>query len=170
MVTLTQLSGQPVPTPEPIYNNLRNAILTLSPADHGIAPIAGDSGVWGVLMEMGFPNAAVTLVSLADGTTSLYFGTGGGIIGGGQHAEVAEASLALVKAASRAARQLPAASSFPLPSIGEVKFYVLKADGVAAASEREITLETEAHPLAELYAAGQAVITQLRLMPPPPTN
>ena len=36
--------------------------------------------VWGVVMETGYPEAVVTLVSLGDRTTSLYFSNGGGII------------------------------------------------------------------------------------------
>lgn len=55
--------------------------------------------VWGILMETGYPQGIATLVSLADGTTSLYFSNGDGMIGGGQHANIAQASKAFVAAA-----------------------------------------------------------------------
>ena len=40
-------------------------------------------------MDMGTRNATATLVGLADGTTSLYLSTGGAVIGGGEHPQVA---------------------------------------------------------------------------------
>jgi hypothetical protein len=43
-------------------------------------------------METGYPEAAATLVSLADGTASIYFSSGGGVIGGGPHDTIAAAA------------------------------------------------------------------------------
>ena len=37
--------------------------------------------VWGVLMELGLEQGVATMVAFADGTVSLYFSGGGGIIG-----------------------------------------------------------------------------------------
>ena len=47
-------------------------------------------------MEMAFPEGAATLVSLADGTTSMYTSTGGGVIGGGAHDAVVQAGRAFL--------------------------------------------------------------------------
>jgi len=76
-------SVQPVPEPAPIYTQLRNRILSLTPAEIGIKCTAQLPNVWGILMEMGLPNGVAALVCLAEGTTSLYYGSGGGILGCG---------------------------------------------------------------------------------------
>ena len=69
-------------------------------------------------MDTRYPEAVMTLVALADGTTSLYFSNGGGMIGGGQHSRVAAATKRLVEIASRSLDLLSAASDFPLPPPG----------------------------------------------------
>lgn len=86
--------------------------------------------VWGILMETGYPQAVVTLVSLADGTTSLYFSHGGGVIGGGQHETVARASKSFVIAAEGYYPKMTLTKSFPFPPVGRVKFYVLTYSGI----------------------------------------
>lgn len=63
---------------------LRRRLLAARAAELGL--VAGaPTEAWGVLMETAYPDAVVTLVALADGTTSLYFSNGGGIIGAGAH-------------------------------------------------------------------------------------
>src|ERR1035437_6926854 len=68
-----------------VYAGLREQILRLDPATAGMSQRPGGPIVWGALMEMGYPNGVATIVALADGTTSMYTSTGGGIIGGGAH-------------------------------------------------------------------------------------
>ena len=51
---------------------------------------------WLVVMETGVPGGSYTVVSLHDGTTSIYFSNGGGIIGAGQHPDVAALSQSIV--------------------------------------------------------------------------
>lgn len=63
--------------PVAVYCGLRDQILRL-PAERAAASV---SGTIGALMESGYPKAVATLVTLFDGTTSLCFSTGGGIIG-----------------------------------------------------------------------------------------
>src|SRR5262249_2976490 len=46
---------------------------------------------YGLLMETGYDKAVVTLACFLTGDTSLYFSNGGGIIGAGKHASVADA-------------------------------------------------------------------------------
>ncbi len=162
MNTQKALDYRPVPEPAPVYTSLRSAALRLSAGEIGIAPSAEMPCAWGILMEMGFAEAAVTLLALADGTTSLYFGSGGGIIGGGGHAAVAQASRSLVAAANACCQRLPRCDEFPLPAVDRVRFYVLGFDGVRAAEAGAADLAGGRHPLAALFEGGQAVITQLR--------
>src|SRR5215470_17118778 len=87
---------EPEPAPESIYKELRDGIFTTSPDEVGIIRSQDNPNVWGVVMETGYPEGVATLVSLADGTTSLYLEGGGGIIGGGAHDNVANATKPLL--------------------------------------------------------------------------
>jgi hypothetical protein len=51
-------------------------------ADIGVSSASSEGVPLGVLMETGYDSATVTLFALSDGTTSLYFSNGGGVIGG----------------------------------------------------------------------------------------
>jgi hypothetical protein len=152
-------SEAPARRPAEVTEQLRARILHGTAAQFAIEPV---SSVWGVLMETGYPEAAATLVALGDGTASLYFSSGGGIIGGGPHPSVRAAALRLVGLAGSHLTKMSPVSEFPLPASGEVKFYVLTTNGVVAASAREEHLGAGGHPLSELFFAGHEVITGLR--------
>jgi hypothetical protein len=66
-----------------VYAGLRNGLLTAKAETTGLKPAANE--VWGVMMEIGYSKAVASLVAVADGTVSLYFSNGGGIIGLGPH-------------------------------------------------------------------------------------
>jgi len=77
----------------------------MSPARLGVFPSEALPNVWGVLMETGYSPAVVTLVALADGTTSLCFGSGGGVIGAEKYGAVREATAAFIAAAEHHRQQ-----------------------------------------------------------------
>ena len=56
---------------------------------------------------------------------------------------------------------------FPLPTPGEVRFQVRTSDGGYTAAAAEAALRSGRHPLTELYASGQDLITEIRLASPP---
>ena len=84
--------------PVDVYCGLRDQILRL-PSERRSA---GFSGIVGALMETGYQGAVASVVMLADGTTSLYLSSGGGVIGAGQHKPVALATAAFLKAVDQA--------------------------------------------------------------------
>jgi hypothetical protein len=139
-------------------------MLSLDPSTVGLHPSAELPRVWGALMEMGFPDGAATIVTLADGTTSLYTSEGGGVIGGGEHPPVAAASRRfLVEAEATGTGLSPAESAnVDLPPAGIVSFVVLGYSGTQIGAADEHELASTQHPLSRLYAAGQDVITALR--------
>ena len=150
--------------PAEIYFGLRNQILSLNPKDVGIVQSSKTPNVWGVLMETGYPQAVATLVSLANGTTSFYFSNGGGMIGGGEHVTVAQSTKSFVTSAEKYYQQMTLAESFPTPAIGKVKFYVLTFSGIFTIDVDENALGSGKHRLSPLFASGQEVITQFRLV------
>jgi hypothetical protein len=152
-----------VPEPVTIYQNLRSELLSLPPARIGIYPSEELPNVWGVLMETGYSPAVVTLVCLADGTTSLCFGNGGGVIGAEKHDAVRRATAAFIAAAETHRNKLLPAESFPLPDVDRVRFYVLTFSGTLTAEAGERELGKKTHELSALFYAGHDVITQIRI-------
>lgn len=155
-------SNRCVPEPAEVYTQLRNAILNLDPGKHGLNPQNGTPAVWGMLMEMGFPEAAVTLVVLAEGTTSLYFGNGGGILGAGTLPMIAEASQNCLAQALVNRPLFQPAQSFPLPEVERVNFILLTFDGAMVAEAGWDSLGCGGHDLWRLWECGQEVISRLR--------
>jgi len=152
----------PVPEPVRAYTLLRDQALSPSPTDLGFTPSVELHNVWGVLFELGFSEGAVTLVSLADGTTSLYFGHGAGIIGSGARENVKRASRSLLSVAEDYVPELSQTDSFPLPDIRRVVFNVLTFSGPLTVDVAREEVEREGNGLLPLYAAGQAVLNEIR--------
>ncbi len=148
---------------EATYLKLRTQILQLDPVEVGITPSRLLPNVWGILIETGYKEAPVSLVALADGTASLYFGTGGGMLGGGRIPAVASAARALVGAAVDFVLDMPPTKKFPLPAVGEVKFIMLTFSGKYAQTAQVNDLARGQHPLSPLYFRGEEVVTQFRL-------
>jgi hypothetical protein len=113
-------------------------------------------------METGYERAVVTLFCVADGTTSLYFSTGGGAIGCGQHASVAALAKAFVIVANTFLDQTKAVAEFPLPSVGRVRFYLRAFEGTRTWEALEDDLGNMRDPLSPLFHAGHRVISAIR--------
>ncbi len=78
---------------------MRDRALGMTPADLGLAPSAARPHVFCAVMETGYEEGVATLVAVADGSVSLYFSKGGGVIGGGSHESVRGAAAAFLDAA-----------------------------------------------------------------------
>lgn len=146
------------------YSALRKMIFETKPSDIGVRLPSEGPGVWGVLMETGYPTAVVTLVSLADGTVSLYFSNGGGIIGLGPHPGPHKASEVLLQAAPAYLQAMQQTSSFPLPQKGETRFYVFTRNGTFTTNANEEEYGKGRSPLSPLFFMAQDLITQIRLV------
>ena len=143
---------------------LRRLVLSTSPADLGLTVDADPERVFGVLMETGYEPAVVTIVSLIDGTTSMYVSTGGGTIGAGEQEPVAEATRAFVAMAQVFVGQTAPTETFDLPELGRVRFQLLTVGGGRTAEAGEDDLGFGRHPLSPLFHAGQDVITEIQLI------
>ena len=142
---------------------LRQRLLSAKPADYGLAPTPELPHVWGAMMEMRVGTAVVTLVVVADGATSLYFSTGGGIIGGGGHESVRAANRKLLAFAEQY-NEMFVPLDAPLAVLdGTVSFAVLTYDGIRGARDEESRIQKRKSPLWTAYYLGQEVITALRL-------
>ena len=146
-----------------IYKDLRSQLFETDPGKIGITSFTPDHGIWGVVMEMGYTKGAATLVALADGTTSLYLETGGGIIGGGQHHAVKLTAIRLVDDADEFGGRLKAASEYPLPERDQIVFYFLTRQGTTKSqSVGEAELAGGGHTLSKLFYKCHGLIARLR--------
>lgn len=149
------------PTVAEIYRGLRGQVLGLPAVE--VAGLPEERQLLAAVMDMALPEAVATLVGIADGSTSLYFSTGGGVIGAGQREQVRAATERWLDACIPAADQFVPVVDPPLPEPGTVQFVLVTRVGVAHAVAREDALGPE-HPLWPVYAAAQEVITQVRLV------
>ena len=137
---------------------LRDKLLTSSPEEVGLSGEDAEAKVWGVLMEVALREGVATLVSVRDGTASLYTSTGGGILGG--YIARNEAKRFVAEAEKHLVSMRPT-KSFPYPEVGRVKFYVLTRDGVYTAEGDEKEMQRARHPFFSLFLAGSKVVAVL---------
>lgn len=126
---------------------------------------ASDGQVLALLLETGYPEAVATLVGLADGTTSMYFSNGGGMIGAGQHEHVAAATGRWLELGEESLDQLPPApGEVLLPDEGMTQLVAVTETGLRAARAPEEELGGGGHPLSALFYAAHDVITAIRVV------
>ncbi|MEO7861286.1 MAG: ankyrin repeat domain-containing protein [Nitrospirales bacterium] len=146
-----------------IYATLRNQALSLDPVQIGLKPDQSNP-IFGILMESGYKDTVVTLSAIGDGSVSLYFSNGGGIIGLGQHERPQKACLSFLSDAKQFTSHLRPTKEFPLPQKGYTTFYFLTINGVLTFSAKETDLGNNRLPLSPLFHKAQEVITQARLV------
>jgi len=142
---------------------LRRKLLSAKPSDFGLAPSPELPHVWGAMMEMRIGEADVSLVAVAERSSSLYFSTGGGIIGGGEHDSVRALNRKLlVFVEQNLGMFVPV--DVPLPVLDRaVSFAVLTYTGLRGARDVEARIQQRKSPLWPAYYLGQEVITAMRL-------
>jgi hypothetical protein len=144
---------------------LRDQIFHVRRERIGLPAPAHDTDAWAVVMDWGVAEGSATVVAIADGTASIYLSSGGGSIGGGQsHESIRQAAMRAVSVAAEVQPEMRPVTSYPLPSAGEVVFYVLTDAGVFSASASEKELGGHRHRLSKLGDAMQEIITQYRVI------
>ncbi|HVF04535.1 MAG TPA: hypothetical protein VNA20_06835 [Frankiaceae bacterium] len=151
---------RPEPPKENPYEGLRAMVLGLDPDAAGL-PRRGR--VWGALLEMTYDSGSATLVCLADGSTSLYTSTGGGVIGGGDHEEVAAETARFLDAVEEALEAFGPDPDAALPPPGGAVIRALTHDGRYAVSGPEVDFGEDRHAQSGVFHAAHRVITLLRL-------
>jgi hypothetical protein len=85
------------------------------------------------------------------------------VIGAGEHAAVRAEAARFRTVVADARSLLTRTSDFPLPEPGEVRFQArIGQDGFSGAAP-ESALRGGRHPLSTVYAAGQDLLTEIRL-------
>ena len=149
-------------TPGEMVEKLRSMVLHLNPKDIGLTKENFSRPVFAVMMETGSEDGFFTLSAIADGSTSLYFSHGGGIIGGGEHESVRKASRYLLSVAQPIYEKAQKVTAFPKPDAGEVIFYFITFHGVRSYMAVEDDLGNKKDVWSHLFFAAHKVIAKLR--------
>ena len=143
------------------YRGLRQQLLKLDPKAVGISE-SPERPVYAYLLEMGYPQAVATLVIVGDGTVSLYFSNGGGMIGLGEDEAVKKAAGELLDGVRYFLPHCLATTEFPLPKKGNARFYLLTFGGTRTAEALEDDLVHGRLPLSPLFLKSHQVIALVR--------
>ena len=148
---------------EEVFLQLREG--ALEAASEGLAlPPPDHPDVSGVVIDIPGEDGCATIVALTDGTVSMYTSSGGGVIGAGQHAPVAEANRRLLQTVQTYAERLEETSGEEdLPELGRVRLHVLTPFGRRYTDLPEDAFWGRAtHPLMPVISVAQELLTAIR--------
>ncbi len=149
--------------PEEVYAGLRKEALNTSPMNVGMAGQVQDDEPYGMLMEMTIASSVVTLACFGSGDASVYYQTGGGMVGGISHEPVRKAAKEFVAQARQVVPRMKKTNEYPLPSPDSVRFYAMTPRGVLTTETSRQSLSGEPqNALSALFYSGQEVVSQMR--------
>lgn len=126
------------------------------------APPDEHPDVSGIIIDIPSSGGFVSVVVLTDDTTSMYTSVGGGIIGAGAHAPVAEANRHLLAVVQAHLGLFKSRSDDSLPKPGLVRFHVLGRSMRRGADVGESVFWGQVEdPLTPVVASVQDLITAL---------
>ena len=146
--------------PLDVYTGLRTQALDAAGTQ---SPAPSHPDVLGVVIDIPLDDSHLTVMTLADGTTSMYTSTGGGTIGAGAHASVVSASTVLLDQLQSDLVLFPGDKRTNLPEPGMVQITVLTPKGRQRANLPEPAFwGEEPSTLQPLISAMQDLITAIR--------
>jgi hypothetical protein len=148
--------------PAAVYVGLRQQVLKLTPEQLGDELV--DGPILALLMETGYLEAVATLVAGVDGTTSLSFRNGGGVLGAAEHDAVAEASRRWLETGREFLPELSELDDASLPDERMTQFVAVTSAGLRGAVAPEEELGEGRPALSPLFYAAHDVIGQIRLV------
>ncbi|MFA0816727.1 MAG: hypothetical protein ACC608_13215 [Anaerofustis sp.] len=118
--------------PFELYNELRRQVLTLGEDYYKTyQKEEAPDFVYAALVDIDMGETYASLACFIDGTTSLYFSNGGGIIGAGQeHEEVRTATAHFLDNAILSTQHMQPADNFDLPKNKKQNVYLMTPKGI----------------------------------------
>jgi hypothetical protein len=146
-----------------IFTKMRDMSFNVKPSELKIKQeIPGQ--IYGVFMETGLENVAYSLRCFKEGTISIYFTNGGGMIGIGEHENARKKSLDLIEYSTKFKKKAQKTNKRDLPTSEQTIFYFLAFDGIFILKSNTNDLENENHELYTLYMKAQDVISEARII------
>ena len=150
------------------YAGLRSMVLEGTRANFGLEPGSGPTQPFAVVTDWGGADGTNTIIAVADGSASVYPSSGAASIGGGQsHESIRKAALTTVATAGTIQPLMHTTTQYPLPSRGQVSFYLVTDSGVFTAAASEEDLNGNRSPFSPLAAAAQNIVAEYRRIAPP---
>jgi hypothetical protein len=160
---VSEAGPQPPSTPAEVAAGLRAQALGLAETLARAGRPGNADPALGAMMEIGFAGVTVSVFATNSGDGSLYVSTGGGVIGGGAHEAVRAAARAFVAAVGRVAARMAPSRGDP-PEAGQLVIHAVTPGGLRETRGPLAEYVEGANPMANLFALGNAVFTQLRLV------
>ncbi len=128
-------------------------------------PNVGDKEVlYGALMDWDYEGKAIiTLVSFKTGDVSLYFSTGTGIIGAGQHDNVKQAGQEFIKKAETFIPSADKVDTALTSEKGIVKLYLLTTKGKYTIKDKMENIYNHTSKLSYMFEEANKIITLIRM-------
>jgi tetratricopeptide (TPR) repeat protein len=114
-------------------------------------------------METGYPGFSGTLAAFSNGQTNLYTSDGLGVPHEENNERIRQKNAKLIAAANKAIPYLKPSASYDLPAPWQAHFYVRTDFGNLVTDATGEDFRNEAHPLFSLFAAGNELLTELKL-------
>ena len=148
--------------PADIYAALRGQVLGLRPTPQIPATLSGPQ-VIAAVVDQNVGSGTATLACVADGSTSLYYSSGGGELGlGHAHPAVREATLAFLSGAGAVCGLLERTTDFSLPAPGQAAVHLITGEGVFRQVFDLDYPETYPDGLRELEGLYEGVLASIR--------
>ena len=142
---------------------LRLRALSVPANEFGISPSNEFPRTYAVLIDFPMSEVIVTIVSLSDGSASMYTTSTFGIIGGGSYEKVKVAAAHLVVEPDKLFEEAKPTKDYPYPAKGKVRFYLVSFTDVRVIETDLAAIESNQSKYSSLFWLGQEVMTQLRL-------
>lgn len=141
------------------YMDLRRQVLGLRRSDY--EAYMREHGVHAVLIDTHMDGIIYSVVLIVDGTISLYYQSGGGVLGMGQKfPDLAMTTRAFVYSCDPILPKLHVAENSDIPDVDERAFYLLTADRVYKAVSRKSKMAEEPYEIQMLNYLSEKVMTQ----------
>ncbi len=158
-------AGEPKKDPSEAGRALREMFLTTSAEKAGIQPSRASPRIWGVAMDLPIGDGhTATVVSLSDGSASVYTTGTFGVIGGIRHETVGKAAKNLVREADRYFDDSIPTRDLSYPSRDHVRFFLATFGGLRLIEADLESLSERRSKYSSLFDSAQEVMTQLRLV------
>jgi hypothetical protein len=153
----------PTKNPAEMMREMRTGWLTKTPEQ---GSYTRDDEVIAVVMDWPLGEQIITVLSSSGGDASLYTTSTFGIIGGIGHEKVRKAAVAFVGCAQHFLSITQPTTTYPYPDSQTLRLYMVTPSGVRTVSFPLSAIEQSDSPARALFAYGQQVVTELRLITP----
>lgn len=153
----------PTKNPADMMREMRTGWLTKTPKSDSSTR---DDAVVAVVMDWPLGEQTVTVLASVTGDASLYTTSTFGIMGGIGHEKVRKAAGAFVVCAQHFLSITEPTTTYPYPDSHTLRVYMVTPSGVRTVSFPMSAIEQADSPARALFAYGQQVVTELRLIMP----